>query len=99
MNWVQSSDLNPRTSVFMLANTLNYGLSHILDAGEGDKTVDMSFSTVVEGSVPEDMFDEGNSMDLSPIKLSHERFDMELESASNEVDDTFDYRRHLAAAN
>ncbi|MCJ1315006.1 hypothetical protein MMC15_000320 [Xylographa vitiligo] len=99
VNWVQSSDLNPRTSVFMLANTLNYGLSHILDAGEGDKTVDMSFSTVVEGSVPEDMFDEGNSMDLSPIKLSHERFDMELESASNEVDDTFDYRRHLAAAN
>ncbi|MCJ1434369.1 hypothetical protein MMC27_003737 [Xylographa pallens] len=95
-SWIQSSDVNPETPVFMLANSLNYALPHISDASEGDKTVDVSFSAVVEGLGPEDMFDEGNSMDLSPIKLSHEQFGLGFELASNEVDDTFDYRRHLA---
>ena len=82
----------------MLANGLNFALSHVSDVSESDKTVDMSFSAVVEGLGPEDMFDEGNSMDLSPIKLSHEQFSLGLELAGDEVDDTFDYRRHLAVA-
>ncbi|MCJ1378298.1 hypothetical protein MMC17_001395 [Xylographa soralifera] len=95
-SWVKSPDVNPGDLVVMLANTLNYALLHVSDAGGCDKTVDTSFSAIVEDLGPEDMFDEGNSMDLSPIKLSHEQFVMGLESASNEVDDTFDYRRHLA---
>ncbi|MCJ1283050.1 hypothetical protein MMC26_002377 [Xylographa opegraphella] len=97
-SWIYSPGANPESPSFMLANTLNYALTHIPDAGERETTVDMSFSTVVEGLGPEDMFDEGNSMDLSPIKLSHEQFGMGLESADNEVDDTFDYRRHLVVA-
>ncbi|MCJ1397295.1 hypothetical protein MMC11_000487 [Xylographa trunciseda] len=97
-SWVQSTDVSPANPVIMLANTLNYALQHVPDAGEGEMAMDTSLSVVVEGLGPEDMFDEGNSMDLSPIKLSHEQFGMGLDAASDEVDDTFDYRRHLTLA-
>ena len=94
--WVQSLDAVPGNPVAMLANTTNYALRHVLDDAKYGETMDMSLSVAIEGLGPEDMFDEGNSMDLSPIKLSHEQFRMGLEAAGDEVDDTFDYRRHLA---
>ncbi|MCJ1387401.1 hypothetical protein MMC18_000244 [Xylographa bjoerkii] len=95
-SWVQCSDVGQGNPVGMLTNTFNYALQHVLDAGDCDETVDTSLSASIEGLGPEDMFDEGNSMDLSPIKLSHEQVGMGLEAASDEVDDTFDYRRHIA---
>ena len=45
-----------------------------------------------EGLGPDDMFDEGNSMDLSPIKISDLNFT--VEGTGGEVEDTFYYRRH-----
>lgn len=57
--------------------------------------------TVVTG--PEDRFDEGNSMDLSPVKLIQDAtntnaFELSHDSegrwaGSDELDDTFRYRR------
>lgn len=59
----------------------------------------------------EDMFDEGNSLDLSPIKISHstvevsgyengdERVESGLGFTEEMLDDTFHYRRHVKAVN
>lgn len=59
------------------------------------------------GLGPEDMFDEGNSMDLSPIKLStdhYTRMGAALDESgvgettwngSEEIDDTFNFRKVL----
>ena len=57
----------------------------------------------------EDMFDEGNSLDLSPIKISHSTVEVSAYEDGNEhygsglgfgfteemLDDTFHYRRHV----
>ena len=59
----------------------------------------------------EDMFDEGNSLDLSPIKISHSTVEVsgyegQLENSGSGfgftedmLDDTFHYRRHVKAVN
>lgn len=59
----------------------------------------------------EDMFDEGNSLDLSPIKISHSTVEVSGYGDDNEhsgsgfgfteemLDDTFHYRRHIKAVN
>jgi hypothetical protein len=57
----------------------------------------------IVGSGPEDLFDEGNSMDLSPVKFSVGRFTAEVAAetaqggrwagSEGDVDDTFHYLR------
>ena len=57
----------------------------------------------------EDMFDEGNSLDLSPIKISHSTVEVSAFGDGDEgtgsgfteemLDDTFHYLRQLKAAN
>ena len=58
---------------------------------------------------PEDMFDEGNSMDLSPIKLSTDHLTRVIEAPegshafggnwdSEDMEDTFDFKQHPAIA-
>ena len=59
----------------------------------------------------EDMFDEGNSLDLSPIKISHSTVEVSAYGGRDDqsgsgfgfteemLDDTFHYRRHVKAMN
>ena len=59
----------------------------------------------------EDMFDEGNSLDLSPVKISHSTVEVSaygdgddrsrsgLNFTEEMLDDTFHYRRHVKAMN
>ena len=87
----------------MLANAQNYAVQY---AFEKDETSDMPSMAQIVGIEREDMFDEGNSMDLSPIKLdhdfawnlidrSHENSNEEQWHMSDDMDDTFDYRRRF----
>jgi len=82
----------------MLANTHNFAIRK-LQGDDGDATTEEPLKLSFVGLGPEDMFDEGNSMDLSPIRLSHDQHEGELGMGGtdyDDVDDTFDYRRHLA---
>jgi hypothetical protein len=93
-SWVFSHD--PENPTIMLANPLNYALRNLL----GDPLVETANDASFVGLGPEDMFDEGNSMDLSPIRLNHD-FGVEFQDENDgglgdEVDDTFDYKRHLS---
>ncbi|MCJ1249124.1 hypothetical protein MMC30_006347 [Trapelia coarctata] len=98
-SWVNSSD--PENPGIMLANTHNFAVQR-LQGDDVDETTEGPSKLSFAGLGPEDMFDEGNSMDLSPIKLSHENYEagfgMGGAGFDDDVDDTFDYRRHLAIA-
>ena len=58
------------------------------------------------GTGPEDMFDEGHSLDFSPVKISNGAVDLGcghnddegFEMTGEIVDDTFHYRRNFKAA-
>ena len=87
----------------ILLNAQNYAVQY---AFEKDETSDLPSVAQMVGLEREDMFDEGNSMDLSPIKLDHDFarniIDKSPENGSeaqwhmsDDVDDTFDYRRRL----
>ena len=98
-SWVQSSD--PDNPSIMLTNAYNFAVRSLQeDAADVNPTAPSKLSFT--GLGPEDMFDEGNSMDLSPIKLSHEHYGVGMGVGegdfNDDVDDTFDYRRHLAIA-
>lgn len=109
-NWL----LSPMTSQFnlMLTSTHQYITCLLSSSGE----ISLGAPSFSEGakpiSVAEDMFDEGNSLDLSPIKITHDET-LEVDNAfgdgnddsgygfgfGNEmVDDTFHYRRHVKAS-
>ncbi|MCJ1475546.1 hypothetical protein MMC13_004209 [Lambiella insularis] len=95
-SWLHTARSELATSIIMFGNAHNYALRNILDADDEDEPVDEVTNLSLSNLGPEDMFDEGHSMDLSPIKLSHDHFGMVTEEAE-ELEDTFDYRRHLAA--
>jgi len=106
--------ISPTSSQFnlMLTSTHQYITSLISSSGEvvpGAPGLSDGAQSRIVGA--EDMFDEGNSLDLSPIKITH---DETLEvpdpfgdgddcsglgfGLNNEmVDDTFHYRRHIKA--
>lgn len=99
-SWLSESDglLN-----FMLTNIHNYATGRITNAGE---LISMSAKEGV-GAGPEEMFDEGNSLDLSPpkgsqdvIKGLQDRGNEHLDQwiASDEADDTFEYRHQRKAS-
>jgi len=99
--WIRtSSDQRP---TMMFGDAQNYVVGFV--RGEGIQTESPTKEYMAAGN-PEPLFDEGNSMDLSPIKLLHEdsRNELDVDSAddglsgqlsdvSGEVDDTFHYRR------
>lgn len=89
----------------MITSAHQYITAQISDSGElipSDPEPDEAARSVGAGVGAEDMFDEGNSLDLSPIKLgdmgiSHDYEDANLETGLNDeaIDDTFHYRRHI----
>lgn len=86
----------------MVTNTHNYVVVSLNTDGVV-VPVPLSGRTISSG--PDDRFDEGNSMDLSPIKISQDSTTANLiggltESSNQwgqtvDLDDTFDYRRPL----
>ena len=103
--------LNPDISQFslLLSSTHQYNIALLSSAGE---IVPQSENEDEELAGPiatggETMFDEGNSLDLSPIKIAHgETIDLQdgndssgsgFEMGNEMVDDTFHYRRHIRA--
>lgn len=110
-SWLQSAEEN--TYRLMLSSTHQYITATIDSNGEiipESYHCGKSAESGVTGV--EDMFDEGNSLDLSPIKLAHdetmevhERFegghdqsDSSFGMGNEMVNDTFHYRRHVKAA-
>ncbi len=86
----------------MLGSTQNYTTAQTMSNGQG---ILQPLRAKSFGAGPEDMFDEGNSFDLSPVKIPPEGESAEiLEETlghgqsgqwdfSDDVDDTFHYRR------
>ena len=109
-SWL-SSRIDGKTRL-LFANIHNHVICRVLDEGETPESpLPVLFPSLHKFSAtgPEDMFDEGNSMDLSPIKLSTNHvtrvigapedanaFDRNWDS--EEMDDTFDFKRHPAVA-
>ena len=104
-NWV----LNPEGSDFNLLLSSAHQYTNILLSGSGEVIpqtahIDKTFAESTDIGA-EAMFDEGNSFDLSPIKITRDEtvdFEDENETSGfgmdNElVDDTFHYRRHVRA--
>ena len=102
--------LSPETSHFnlLLSSAHQYTTTLLSSTGE----VIPQNRSIEEGDVKfnehsaEDLFDEGHSLDLSPIKLAHdETIDVDENDTSGSVfgmenemvDDTFHYRRHVRA--
>lgn len=104
-NWLRDDATDMHT--LMLGNAYNYVTGKISRNGE---LVSLPKEIEIAGAGPEDMFDEGNSMDLSPVKVSHDEVTMEAGgdssafgyseqwNVSDEVDDTFNYRRHAKSS-
>lgn len=99
-NWLldEANDMH----TLMLGNAHNYVTGQISRNGE---LASLPRKIEITGAGPEDMFDEGNSLDLSPIKLSMEAGGTSSGFAhsgqwnvSDEVDDTFQYRRHAQSS-
>lgn len=94
----------------MLTNAHNYIIGSPYES-QSEETAPVETEDVVLAG-PEDMFDEGNSMDLSPIKLfrglgatetkaQEDSTNSELEgewSGEGDLDDTFYFRRQISAA-
>jgi hypothetical protein len=114
-HWLRSLDLG--TYNILLTSTHAYTTAQISQTGSLIPSADamsadpdLGFRSVGTGA--EDMFDEGNSLDLSPIKITHDET-MEVHDGFNDsgdgsgssgfgmgnemVDDTFHYRRHVKA--
>ena len=75
--------------------------SYVPAASSADKPEAAALSL---GTGPEDMFDEGHSLDFSPVKISNGTFDLggghegeRFGMTGDSVDDTFHYRRNVKA--
>lgn len=102
-SWLSDSD---GLSSFMLTSLHNFAIGRINKEGE---LKSMSGKTEV-GAGPEEMFDEGNSLDLSPLKESQGDMLTDIQNRSpgnehldqwtapDEADDTFEYRRQRKAS-
>ena len=97
----------------LFGNAYSQVICRVLDEGETPESpLPVLFPVSLHrfsATGPEDMFDEGNSMDLSPIKLSTNHVTRVIgapEDAnalngtwdSEEMDDTFDFKRHPTVA-
>ena len=109
-NWLQSS--NTESYGLMISSPHQYITAQIskdADFISAIGEIDQGFKPVGTGA--EAMFDEGNSLDLSPIKIAHDEtmevyggYDVGNEHSESSfgmgnemVNDTFHYRRHVKA--
>lgn len=102
-SWLSESD---DLLSFMLTNLHNYATGQITNNGELISVAGIAGA----GLAPEEMFDEGNSLDLSPLKSFQDETTNELRdnspgngrldqrAVSDEADDTFEYRRQRKAS-
>ncbi|MCJ1443929.1 MAG: hypothetical protein MMC23_004429 [Stictis urceolatum] len=68
--------------------------SRLLDRGNADGADFLRSSVPITGEGPEDAFDEGYSMDLSPVRLSEVGIKIGDEgNGGKEVDDTFGFKK------
>ena len=106
--WLSAApDGKPR---FIIGNASNHTVVRVLDEGESPALESqLAMMTATAGREtpsllgPEDMFDEGNSMDFSPVKLSTNHGTKVLRAEEmrvgaggwndEEMDDTFDFKR------
>ena len=123
-SWLQtgSDSASNATAKIMLAFASNYA-SATISVNDGSllapdsmpmvENTELEAATLSIGTGPEDMFDEGNSLDLSPIKLSHgvirrgeglegfptdEGFGM-TQATDEDIDDTFLFHRRIGIGN
>ncbi|KAI9878829.1 MAG: hypothetical protein M1830_010398 [Pleopsidium flavum] len=96
VRWIYTtSDQRP---TMMFGDAQNYVVGSV--RGEGAQTESSRKEYITAGN-PEPLFDEGNSMDFSPVKFLQEDsldgFDVDsVDDISGVVDDTFHYRRYVA---
>ena len=109
-SWLESS--RDDTFDLMISSAHQYTTAHISSDGEmiPEAVPPDAAATLIEAGA-EDMFDEGNSLDLSPIKISHSTVEVSAYGDGDEhsgsgfgfteemLDDTFHYRRQLKVAN
>ena len=97
---------------FIISSAHRHAIARISSDGEIlPETVLPEAAVDPIGTGAEDMFDEGNSLDLSPIKISHSTVEVSGYEDGNDhsgsgfgfteemLDDTFHYRRQVKAAN
>lgn len=104
----------PSDDTFNLLITSTHQYTTARISSDGEVLPDAVFPEAAAISIDtgaEDMFDEGNSLDLSPIKISHSTVEVSGYEGQNEnsgsgfgftedmLDDTFHYRRHVKAVN
>ena len=109
-SWLESS--SDDTFDLLVTSAHQYTTARISSDGELlPDAISLEAAAVSIEPGAEDMFDEGNSLDLSPIKISHstvevsgyengdERSGSGLGFTEEMLDDTFHYRRHVKAVN
>ena len=98
--WLES-DVNEYFKILLSSQTQTIDGSISLAGDLLSETSDQGSTFRSSGEGPEDMFDEGNSLDLSPIKFgTTEQFDFDdggFGVTDPAIDDTFHYRRHVKA--
>ena len=109
-SWLQNT--NNDTFNIMISSAHRYTTARISSDGEVvAEAIPFEAAAMSIEAGAEDMFDEGNSLDLSPIKISHSTVEVSAYGDENDhsgsgfgfteemLDDTFHYRRHIKAAN
>lgn len=110
VTWLQSSPSSSDTAHVMLSSAHHYATAQI-SVLEGQPIVPLEppfaepeAAALSIGTGPEDMFDEGHSLDFSPVKISNGAVDLGAGYAEDDfgmtgegVDDTFHYRKNIKA--
>ena len=108
VSWLEN--LSKDDFSLMLSSAHQYATARISSDGEMiAEAVSLERAAISIETGAEDMFDEGNSLDLSPIKISHSTVEVsayengDYHSGSGfgiteeMLEDTFHYRRHVKA--
>lgn len=107
--WLQSTSSDNNVAIVMLSSFQHYATARIsIVDGQSITPMVSSFAepeaaALSIGTGPEDMFDEGHSLDFSPVKISNGAVDLgdgyaeEFGMTEESVDDTFHYRRNIKA--
>ncbi len=109
-SWLESS--SDDTFSLMISSAHQFTTARISSDGEIIVEAILPDAAAMSiGAGAEDMFDEGNSLDLSPIKISHSTVEVSAFGDGDDrsgsgfgfteemLDDTFHYRRHVKAVN
>ncbi|KAL8933691.1 MAG: hypothetical protein Q9216_006251 [Gyalolechia sp. 2 TL-2023] len=100
-SWLSYDDENIR---YMLGNTEQYAIGQFTP--DGEEALWQPNDECPDGLGPEDMFDEGNSLDLSPVKMAEDASSDDTPALglstqlgyTSAIEDTFHYR-HQSQAN